>query len=187
MDYKNGKVYKITDLNYTKQYIGSTTQPLYKRLSSHKSQYKTKNQYTTCHNIFDEFGIDNCIIILIEECLCENREQLLMREAYYIKNEKCVNKCLSYISNEDQKTKYKDYQKEFRKNNPEKIKLYKEQHKEEAKETRKKYDVLHKEERKIYQKIYDTTKRHKKTQEELLIINAKRREKRALKKESVKI
>ena len=40
MDYKNGKIYKIVSDLTDKIYIGSTTQPLYKRHSKHKGNYK---------------------------------------------------------------------------------------------------------------------------------------------------
>jgi len=165
MDYKNGKVYKITDLNYTKQYIGSTTQPLYKRLSVHKSHYKKiikdQNNYRaiTSTLLFDEFGVDNCIIILIENCPCENREQLLMRENYYIKNEECVNKYLSYRTEEEKQEYNKKYltdhkedlklkKKEWHKNNKdkqnEKARKYHEDHKAEINERHRKTRELKK-------------------------------------------
>ena len=151
MDYKNGKIYKITDLNYTKQYIGSTTQPLCKRLSHQKTVYKNKdknyynNTKTMCHLLFDEFGVDNCIIILIEESPCENKEQLLMRENYYIKNEECINKKRTLITNQE----LKDYKHNYHINNKiklcEKSRKYYEEHKEELKEKMKKRYALKKE------------------------------------------
>ena len=42
MDYKNSKIYRIVCNTTNKQYIGSTTQPLFKRLSKHKCNY---NEY----------------------------------------------------------------------------------------------------------------------------------------------
>ncbi len=42
--FKNGKIYTIRNRNdETLIYIGSTVQPLYKRLSKHKSDSKKKN------------------------------------------------------------------------------------------------------------------------------------------------
>ena len=40
VDYGNGKVYKIVCNNTGKVYIGSTTQPLSKRLVAHRLDYK---------------------------------------------------------------------------------------------------------------------------------------------------
>jgi len=84
MDYKNGKIYKIVDIGYTKMYIGSTTQPLYKRFSCHKMKFiawkNNKHNKLMVFDIFEEFGIDNCKIELIEECPCENRMELCKKK-----------------------------------------------------------------------------------------------------------
>ena len=37
---------------------------------------------------FDEFGVENCKMVLIEECPCQNRKQLKKREGEYIENDK---------------------------------------------------------------------------------------------------
>ena len=99
MDYKNGKIYKIVDIGYTKMYIGSTTQPLYKRFSCHKRNYiswkNNKHNKVMVYDIFEEFGFDNCKIELIEECPCENRMELNRKEGEFIRNNECVNKCIA--------------------------------------------------------------------------------------------
>ena len=96
--YANGKIYKITDNAYTKCYIGSTIQPLSSRMGGHRRKYKSyldgKIHLTTSFLLFEEFGIDNCKIELIEECPCENLEQLLKKEGKYIRSIDCVNKCV---------------------------------------------------------------------------------------------
>jgi hypothetical protein len=98
MDYKNSKIYKIIDLEYTKMYIGSTTQLLTKRFCSHKSKYnkykKNNIGYISSFILFDEFGIDNVKIELIENYPCNNKEELLKKEGEYIKNNICVNKII---------------------------------------------------------------------------------------------
>ena len=44
---------------------------------------------------FDEFGVENCKIVLIEEYLSQNKKQLKKREGEYIENDKnCLNKCI---------------------------------------------------------------------------------------------
>ena len=59
--YHNGKIYKIVDNAYTKQYIGSTTESLSRRMSKHRHQYKLyqegKKQKMNSADIFDEFGV----------------------------------------------------------------------------------------------------------------------------------
>ena len=43
----------------------------------------------------DEFGVENCIMVLIEECPRQNRKQLEKRDGEYIENEKSrLNRCI---------------------------------------------------------------------------------------------
>ena len=98
MDYQNGKIYQVTDIEHTKCYIGSTTQRLSKKICrlricyKHWSKKDKKKKKVTLFNIFEEFGIDNCKIELIENYPCLYRYELVKREEYYIKNTDCVNK-----------------------------------------------------------------------------------------------
>ena len=94
--YQNGKIYKITDIGYTKCYIGSTCQDLCQRMAQHRTNYKyylnAKYANNSSFLLFDEFGIDNCKIELIEEYACNSKEELNKREGHYIKRLKCVNR-----------------------------------------------------------------------------------------------
>ena len=63
--YKNGKIYRVSDNSFTESYIGSTIQPLSRRMGGHRKLYKLfssgkLNYYVSIYDIFDEFGIDNC-------------------------------------------------------------------------------------------------------------------------------
>lgn len=98
-NYQDGKIYKITAGNLT--YYGSTTQQLSKRLAKHrdnKKRYSQKN--TSSYTLLD---MPDCKIILVEDYPCERREQLLAREAYYIDNNDCVNKCRPILTEEQRK------------------------------------------------------------------------------------
>ena len=89
-DYNNGKIYKlINDAMPGKIYYGSTIKLLYMRLSTHKYDSKTKN--CSSKSLF-EFG--QVKIILVENFPCENKEQLLKREAHFIRNNLCINKSI---------------------------------------------------------------------------------------------
>ena len=94
--YLLGKIYQIVDINYIKCYIGSTCEKISQRLARHRANYKKyKNGLTTnckSFDMFDEFGVDNCKIELIEDFPCESKEQLLKREGYYIREKECVNR-----------------------------------------------------------------------------------------------
>lgn len=73
MDYKNGKIYALRSHQTDKYYIGSTTQPLYKRLYGHKHSNRTSSKELV-NNYSDVY------IELIEAFPCENKEQLSKRE-----------------------------------------------------------------------------------------------------------
>ena len=88
--YENLKIYKITDTGYNKVYVGSTCESLSKRIERHRakySSYKTgkTNKNLSVFEIFDEFGIEDCKIELIENYPCSCKEELLRREGHYIK------------------------------------------------------------------------------------------------------
>ena len=95
-DYSRGKIYTIWDSNYTKCYIGSTIQQLSKRMQEHRSSYKTHVDDThgcsSVFDLFDEFGVENCRIELLETFACNNKEELLAREGQCIRENECVNK-----------------------------------------------------------------------------------------------
>ena len=94
--YRNGKVYKITDNACTRCYIGSTCESLSQRMTRHRKGYrnylKGGKYFITFFNIFDEFGIDNCLVELIENCPCDTVEELRKREGHYKQSTGCVNK-----------------------------------------------------------------------------------------------
>jgi len=95
-NYNKSKIYKLYSLSdLSKIYIGSTTQSLALRKGGHISSYKHflkgNNSKITS---FDIIECGNVKIELIEECCCDNKEQLHMIEAKYIREMECVNKCI---------------------------------------------------------------------------------------------
>ncbi len=105
MDYKKGKIYKLICSETQQVYIGSTIQPLYKRLHGHKKKCnKTKSKTFIEPKIY-----------LVEDFPCERKEQLLARERHHIENTDCVNieiprskKESSQVSFEKNKHKYRE-------------------------------------------------------------------------------
>ena len=94
VDYSNGKIYKICSSQTEEIYVGSTTQKLYDRMSSHKRSYKCfingKAPYSTALEILK---YDDCFVVLIENCDVKDKENLHKRECYYITTlENTVNK-----------------------------------------------------------------------------------------------
>ena len=95
INYQNGKVYKLySPDNPDFVYVGSTCQPLYKRLNKHKTNWKYwKNTGKYYYNSCDMFENCNRVKIgLIVECPCDNRNQLLRTEGEYILKMNCINK-----------------------------------------------------------------------------------------------
>jgi len=112
--YEQGKLYKITDIGYTKCYIGSTCDRLLsQRMARHEEQFKRYSQgkanWSSSFNLFEEFGIENCKIELIEEYTCENRHQLSKREGFYIQNTNCVNKQIAGRTKAEYKAQFGDW------------------------------------------------------------------------------
>lgn len=128
MDYKNGKIYTIRSHQTDKIYIGSTTQPLSKRLSCHKANYKNyldgKKNYITSYDII-QYG--DAFIELLEECPCETKDQLHKREGECIRKEpNCVNKYVAGRTQKEYREEHKDfyntYNHSYYKDNRDKIK-----------------------------------------------------------------
>ena len=97
--FKNAKIYKICDVGYNKCYIGSTCEDLSQRMARHRHNYssyqRNKCKFTTSLRLFEEYGLDNYKIELIETFPCENTEELRRREGYVIKKFDCVNKTIA--------------------------------------------------------------------------------------------
>lgn len=166
--YNNSKIYKITDNAYTKTYYGSTTEPLSKRMDRHRSDYKkflnNEKHYVSSFSLFDEFGVENCKIELVEECSFSTKEELLKREGYYIKNNECLNKNVAGRTTEEylydnkeailskakaykdsNKEKTQQYMKEYRENKKEQIKQQRKEYRKNNKDKIQEYSRAHKE------------------------------------------
>lgn len=121
--YKRGKIYKIVCNTTGLQYIGSTCEPtLARRLVMHRASYnnylKGKGTNTTSFEILKN---NNYSIILVEDCPCERKEQLLQRERYLIENTECVNKYRPITSAEEKKKHHIEYCKEYYQENREQL------------------------------------------------------------------
>ena len=100
------KIYKIVNNVDDKIYIGSTIQPLHKRMADHKKLYKSKSKYQCSSSIlFECNGIDNCQICLIEEIEIHNTEEQRKceREWYDKLKDVAVNKQNPFTSKDEKK------------------------------------------------------------------------------------
>ena len=94
VNYSNTKIYKIWSTQGPHIYIGSTTKEyLSQRMDKHRSNYKSKTALkTTSKLIFEEYGIENCFIELLEAKDCKDKHELSQLEGHYIRTLDCVNK-----------------------------------------------------------------------------------------------
>lgn len=92
-NYKDGKIYAIKSHLTDQIYIGSTTQPLNKRIYEYKKKYddyvNSKHKYDVS---FEIMKYPDAYVELIENIECENRKQLIKRQDELINSMKPVNK-----------------------------------------------------------------------------------------------
>lgn len=185
VNYNKAKIYMIVpNCEYEEGdvYYGSTCEDyLSKRFVCHRSSYKQwkngKNKFITAFSLFEKYGLDNCSIVLVENYPCESVDELRSRESYYIRNNKCVNKCIPdrsmkewYENNkcrikehrkiylENNRDYIKEYKKIYRKNNNDHIKEYQQQWISNNKEYFKDYYKNNKNHIKEYRKQRDSIK-----------------------------
>jgi hypothetical protein len=104
-NYRLSKIYKIESDIGGVTYYGSTTKPkLSGRLAEHRSNYKRylvgKYSYVTSFEVLQH---PDARIVLVQNCPCDSKDELLAFESYYIKNRDCVNR---YIPGRDKKEYY---------------------------------------------------------------------------------
>jgi hypothetical protein len=179
--YEKGKIYKIVDSGNNKVYYGSTIKALSSRFKGHVKAYehwkagelKTK---TSSFIIFDEFGVDNCMIELVLEYPCNSRTELLRKEGEYIRRDHCVNKSIAGRTKKqyraDNKEKIKQYRadnraankeklKQYRADNKEKMKQYRADNKEKYQKIQRNYRAANKEKLKQYRADYRAANKEK--------------------------
>ena len=107
--YSQSKIYKIIANGTDNIYIGSTTKLfLSQRMYFHRKNYdywKNKNHGAklAVYDLFNDFGVEKCQIILIEEYSCKSKDQLRMREQFWITQNKdnCINVNRAYRSRDN--------------------------------------------------------------------------------------
>ena len=175
LNYSKGKIYKIECLITSLIYVGATTKDfLSQRLAKHISNYKaflkegSQQKYMTSFKILEN---NNYRIYLLEEVVCENKEQLLAREGHYIRILDCVNRCVSGRTQEQYRCENKERFKQRYIDNKDKFKQYYEDNKEHKLKKVKEYSELHKEQKKEYNKLYREKRREQRRREKTSVIN----------------
>jgi hypothetical protein len=161
---KTGRVYKVITRESNDIYLGSTFNELRYRLTNHKMDYKQyknggKTHYMSSYELFDNYGVDNCKIVLIKEYSVCDRKHLMAYEQLWINKLKPINKTSSF------RIKWL-YQKLYHKENKEillkKKRQYYQENKDRIKDRDKKYQEVNKD------KIKERTKKYRETNRETL-------------------
>ena len=95
MNYQKSKIYAIKCKETDDVYIGSTTRPLYVRMSEHRADYrhiKNGRKLYKKNTAMLVTQYPSAYIELIEEFPCSNKEELHKREYEIISKTKCVNR-----------------------------------------------------------------------------------------------
>ena len=183
-NYAWGKIYKIWSPRTDMIYIGSTTQKyLATRWAIHNYSYR-QNLAFNC-SVREIFEAGGARIKLLENYPCESSMELRMRENHYIQTlPNVINKNRAYISKEDRKEEqknmqylkyttdpeYREYKKQYYKNNRERIRQYYRDNKEKMRQ----YSVEWRKKQKEKMQDYVKSKMQaKKEQNEKIIENEK--------------
>jgi hypothetical protein len=166
--YINGKIYKIiSPSNPELVYYGSTINKLCKRMCKHRDDAKRNSEKSTSSKQILDCG--DAMIVLVENCPCNSREELIKKEAEYIMNSNCVNKRVPgkpvnhkerYEAN---KEKMQQKARQYREENEEKIKqyhkIYQQNNQEEIRQKKKEYASKHKDQlREFHQNYFQENK-----------------------------
>jgi hypothetical protein len=152
VNYQEGKIYMVWFEGNDKNYYGSTTTTLSNRLSQHKLHYKNKISKCSLFKLFEEYGVDNARIELVEAFPCNSRSELEAREGHHIRNNTHINRQVPGRSKKEGNKIYreknieaiKNRDKEYYQKNKEKIKArsaeyYKKNREEQMKKCRERY------------------------------------------------
>lgn len=179
-DYSKSKIYKLQceDGHF---YIGSTATELRYRFAKHKQTHSKAQPNTRAYKHINELGWDKVRVILVEEVVCENKQQLLQIEDKHIQSEHqnilCLNTFRAFTTDEEKKLQEKEWRDshtseliEYRKtrydiNKQEdnaRSKKYRDTHKEEVSSYLKSYYEKNREKLLAYQKAYKLKKKTEK-------------------------
>lgn len=138
VNYQNSKIYKLVNNIDNEIYVGSTVNPLYKRKGDHKSRAKTQpNRNIYIH--LNQVGWENVEIILIENYVCNSKDELHKRERYWIDTLKpSLNKVIPTRKqkeyNQTNKQQIAQQRKEFYQENKQQIVEKKKEYRQKNKE-----------------------------------------------------
>ena len=108
-NYQEGKIYKIYNTINDEIYIGSTTQKLCERMAQHRSKHRNECPVALVYKAFNEHGVENFFIELVEKCPCNDKDELRKKEGEYIRALKPVlNKNIAGRTKQDYEVEHKE-------------------------------------------------------------------------------
>ncbi len=127
-----GIVYIIECLETGEKYIGSTMRSLEDRYKDHRYRYNCSSR-----RIIDR---GNHTARALEVVDTQDRDQLRIREQYWINRYECVNQTRAYRTEEERKAASAKFAKEFKERNPDdnknRVRRYRERHPEKMNQMR---------------------------------------------------
>ena len=113
IDYSKAKTYKLINDIDDYVYVGSTTQPLCKRMAKHHKNMKNSNKKNSnLYILMNKYGVSHFQIILIRDVPCKNREEMLREERREFDNldvKNRLNQIRPILSTDERNGKYKEY------------------------------------------------------------------------------
>ena len=161
--YDNGKIYKLWSLETNEIYVGSTIQPLHKRLYEHRSRARKQILNYALYTEMNKFGIDTFNIELIEDYPCKSLNELQKKEGYWIRElQASLNKIIAGRTSKEYRNEHKEqiyaYNKTWVQANAEKVKdnhqIYRKMNTDKIKEKQKLYQEINQDKLLKYAKEY---------------------------------
>ena len=129
-NYSNGKIYKVLNSIDNEVYVGSTIEPICKRMWKHRYDSKRRVQYKLYEHM-NKLGLEHFYIELIEAYKCNSKEELLAKEGEWIRRVGTLNKQIA--GRTKQQWEADEHERRMKQ-----MKEYREQHEKELKEYFKK-------------------------------------------------
>ncbi len=86
LDFSKGQIYVIRNMVNDKVYVGSTTQTISRRWSTHMTKMRNeKTKHFKIYRAMEELGVESFYIEFVEAWPCENKGQLCAREGHHIR------------------------------------------------------------------------------------------------------
>jgi hypothetical protein len=129
-NYQNSKIYMIESLEGDCRYYGSTTRTLAQRMGKHRTSIKVGRPISSQKVL----KYSDARILLVELFPCNSKMELEAKEAEYVRNNNCVNKCIPQRTDKQYYQDNKGKRKQYLQDNKEVISKNKKQYYQDNKE-----------------------------------------------------